>query len=58
MGRERSRRWAARVCDLDLIATDLEPEDLLATLHAVEAELGRERSRRWAARVCDLDLIA
>ena len=40
------------------LATDLEPEALLATLHAVEAELGRERSRRWAARVCDLDLIA
>lgn len=38
--------------------TDLGPEEALAALHAVEADLGRERSRRWAARVCDLDLIA
>jgi 2-amino-4-hydroxy-6-hydroxymethyldihydropteridine diphosphokinase len=38
--------------------TELEPEALLAALHAVEAEMGRARSQRWEARVCDLDLIA
>lgn len=33
-------------------------EDLLAHLHAVEAEFGRTRSQRWEARVLDLDLLA
>lgn len=33
-------------------------EDLLATLHRVEAALGRERRARWGARTLDLDLIA
>ena len=35
-----------------------DPEAVLATLHAVEAELGRRRGLRWGPRVCDLDLIA
>lgn len=34
------------------------PEELLALLHAVEAELGRERRVRNEARVVDLDLLA
>jgi len=40
------------------LETSLEPEDLLAALHGVEAGLGRVRPTRWAPRVCDLDLIA
>ena len=32
--------------------------DLLADLHAIEAEAGRTRSLRWGARVLDLDLLA
>lgn len=40
------------------LETSLTPESLLASLHAVEAELGRVRPARWAPRVCDLDLIA
>ncbi|MDX6752158.1 2-amino-4-hydroxy-6-hydroxymethyldihydropteridine diphosphokinase [Geminicoccaceae bacterium 1502E] len=44
-----------------LVATALEPEALLAVLHAIEAELGRDRSRekgRWQPRTLDLDLVA
>jgi 2-amino-4-hydroxy-6-hydroxymethyldihydropteridine diphosphokinase len=40
------------------VETELGPEDVLARLHAVEAEFGRERRVRWEARVVDLDLIA
>lgn len=32
--------------------------EVLAHLHAIEAEAGRERSVRWGARTLDLDLIA
>ena len=41
-----------------LLAGALEPEAVLAELHAVEAELGRTRLHRWGARSCDLDLLA
>ncbi|MEI4232449.1 2-amino-4-hydroxy-6-hydroxymethyldihydropteridine diphosphokinase [Roseovarius sp. D22-M7] len=34
------------------------PEDVLARLHAVEAEFGRARTVRWGRRTLDLDLIA
>lgn len=34
------------------------PEEVLAILHRVEADLGRERAGRWGARPIDLDLIA
>ena len=41
------------------LATDLGPEQLLAALHEVEADLGRDRNneQRWGARTCDLDLL-
>lgn len=38
-------------------ATMLEPSDLLALLHRIEAAFGRVRQERWAARALDLDLI-
>lgn len=40
------------------IETDLTGDDLLRTLHEIEAEFGRERGTRWGARTVDLDLIA
>jgi len=40
-----------------LVQTALEPEAVLATLHAIEAGFGRERRQRWGARTLDLDLI-
>lgn len=41
------------------LLTTLSPEDLLAHLHRIEADLGRTRSgARWAARGIDLDLLA
>ncbi|MGE0668025.1 MAG: 2-amino-4-hydroxy-6-hydroxymethyldihydropteridine diphosphokinase [Sphingomonadales bacterium] len=39
------------------IATDLEPEALLALLHRIEDRFGRVRAGRNEARVLDLDLI-
>ncbi len=41
-----------------LVATDLGPADLLATLHRIENEFGRVRRVRNEARVIDLDLLA
>ena len=40
------------------IRVEGEPDQVIAILHAVEAELGRERQSRWAPRTVDLDLIA
>ncbi len=40
------------------LSTSLDPEALLAALHAIEARHGRERTARWAARTLDLDLLA
>lgn len=40
-----------------LVDSALTPEQLLAELHAVEAEFGRVRSTRWGDRTLDLDLI-
>lgn len=34
------------------------PEQVLAGLHAIEAQLGRVRRARWSARIIDLDLLA
>ncbi len=41
-----------------LVETSLDAPQLLATLHAVEADFGRERLNRWGQRTLDLDLIA
>lgn len=40
------------------ISTDLEPAELLARLHQIEADFGRTRGKRNAARILDLDLLA
>ena len=39
--------------------TTLSPEDLLASLHAIETTLGRDRTnqQRWGPRTCDLDIL-
>lgn len=34
------------------------PEQILSTLHRIEAQFGRVRGARWAARGCDIDLLA
>jgi dihydroneopterin aldolase / 2-amino-4-hydroxy-6-hydroxymethyldihydropteridine diphosphokinase len=39
------------------LTTRLAPEELLATLHAVEHAFGRERGAVWADRTLDLDLV-
>jgi 2-amino-4-hydroxy-6-hydroxymethyldihydropteridine diphosphokinase len=44
-----------------LVDTELEPEEMLARLHAVERTLGRDRAsetRPWQPRTIDLDLVA
>ncbi len=38
--------------------TELEPHDMLAALHQIEAAAGRTRTTRWGQRTLDLDLIA
>lgn len=40
-----------------VVETDLDAEDLLAGLLAIERQLGRVRGRRWGPRTIDLDLI-
>lgn len=40
-----------------LVATELEPEELLALLHSIETEHGRERREHHGARTLDLDLL-
>ncbi len=39
-------------------ATARPPAEVLAALHAIEAQAGRARAQRWGARVLDLDLLA
>jgi 2-amino-4-hydroxy-6-hydroxymethyldihydropteridine diphosphokinase len=39
------------------IDTDLEPLDLLAAAHRVEAALGRTRDIRWGPRTIDIDIL-
>ncbi len=41
-----------------LLESHLTPQEILAIIHDVEAQLGRVRRQRWEARVCDLDLLA
>lgn len=40
-----------------VLLTDLEPEDLLTELAAIEASRHRERGERWGPRTLDLDLL-
>ena len=40
------------------VRSDLEPRDLLAGLHLIEADFGRVREVRWGQRTLDLDLVA
>jgi dihydroneopterin aldolase/2-amino-4-hydroxy-6-hydroxymethyldihydropteridine diphosphokinase len=40
-----------------LISTSLEPQNLLAALHEIEALHGRTREIQWGPRTLDLDLI-
>jgi len=40
-----------------IVATDLEPEALLACLKEVERAFGRRGGRRWGPRVLDLDIV-
>ena len=39
------------------LETELEPDQLLAGLQAVEDELGRVRGERWGPRTIDLDIL-
>ncbi|MGR3572702.1 2-amino-4-hydroxy-6-hydroxymethyldihydropteridine diphosphokinase [Brevirhabdus sp.] len=40
------------------IRCDATAQDMLKTLHRVEAEFGRQRQQRWGPRTLDLDLVA
>ncbi len=40
-----------------LLETELEPAQLLAHLHAIEAERGRARQEQWGPRTLDLDIV-
>ncbi len=39
------------------VETTLEPEQLLAELHAIERACGRTRRERWGPRTLDLDIV-
>jgi 2-amino-4-hydroxy-6-hydroxymethyldihydropteridine diphosphokinase len=41
-----------------IVATELEPEQLLAALNAIEAEHGRVRLERWGDRTLDIDIVS
>ncbi len=41
-----------------IVETDLAPEDLLAAVNGIEADLGRVRGERWADRTLDIDIVA
>ena len=40
-----------------VLRAELAPEEILAVLHRVEAQMGRVRETRWAGRTLDLDLL-
>jgi len=40
-----------------LARTRLKPEELLAEVKAVEAEMGREKTVRWGPRLIDVDIL-
>ncbi len=49
------RRYANAALVLE---TDIHPGELLAALHAIEADFGRRRmGQRWRSRVLDLDIV-
>lgn len=48
------RRYANAVA---LVASTLNPPEMLARLHAIEATFGRRTGRRWSARTLDLDIL-
>lgn len=48
------RRYANAVA---LIASPLNPPELLSRLKAIEAAFGRRRGRRWGERTLDLDIL-
>lgn len=39
------------------VETTLDPANLLARLHRIEADAGRVRSNRWESRTLDLDIV-
>jgi 2-amino-4-hydroxy-6-hydroxymethyldihydropteridine diphosphokinase len=39
-----------------LIESELEPQDMLRRIKAMEREFGRRRTKHWGARVLDLDI--
>lgn len=39
------------------IKTDLSPQELLAVIHQIEADLGRKRLIHWGPRTIDLDIL-
>ncbi len=39
------------------VETTLEPDALLAQLHAIESAAGRARAERWGSRTLDLDIV-
>ncbi len=39
------------------VETELPPDDLLLTIHAIEKSLGRERIQKWGARTLDIDIL-
>jgi len=39
------------------LETNLEPESLLAAIHAIENKLGRVRQEKWGLRSIDIDII-
>ena len=41
-----------------VVSGALEPAEVLAILHGIEADMGRIRVQRWGQRVIDLDLLA
>ncbi len=40
-----------------LARTDLKPNELLALVQSIEANMGRRSTRRWGDRVIDIDLL-
>ena len=40
-----------------ILATDLDPDELLDALKEIERDFGRRGGRRWGPRVLDLDII-